>query len=77
MTNADYLYGEYLIKVKQRYAPILLLPDTTLTVSLTFKYYCMDKAGTLLQGYYTMMKVMNKCPLTDHSGSVRQAESEN
>ena len=62
--------GEYLVKVKQRYAPTLLLPNTTLTVSLTFKYYCMDKAGTLLQGYYTMMKVMNKCP----SG---QAESEN
>ena len=52
--------GEYLIKVKQRYAPTLLLPNTTLTVSLTFKYYCMDKAGTLLQGYYAMMKVMNK-----------------
>ena len=52
--------GEYLIKVKQRYAPTLLLPDTTLTVKLTFKYYCMDKDDTLLQGYYVMMKVMNK-----------------
>ena len=52
--------GEYLIKVKQRYAPTLLLPDTTLTVKLTFKYYCMNKDDTLLQGYYAMMKVMNK-----------------
>ena len=59
--------GEYLIKVKQRYAPTLLLPNTPLTVSLTFKYYCMDKAGTLLQGYYTMMKVMNKSEDEDES----------
>ena len=52
--------GEYLIKVKQRYAPTLLTPDTALTVVLTFKYYWMDKDGTVLQGLYTMMKIMNK-----------------
>ena len=38
--------GAYLIKVKQRYAPTLLTPGTVLTVTLTFKYYCMDKDGT-------------------------------
>ena len=43
--------GEYLIKVKQRHAPTLLIPDTALTVMLTFKYYCMDKEGTFLQGF--------------------------
>ena len=52
--------GEYLIKVKQRHAPTLLIPETALTVMLTFKYYCMDKDGTLLQGFYVVMKVMNK-----------------
>ena len=40
--------GEYLIKVKQRHAPTSLIPDTALTVMLTFKYYCMDKDGTIL-----------------------------
>ena len=44
--------GEYLIKVKQRYAPTLLLLNTTLTVSLTFKYYCMDKDGTVTRFLY-------------------------
>ena len=38
--------GEYLIKAKQRHAPTLLIPDTALTVMLTFKYYCMDKDDT-------------------------------
>ena len=52
--------GECLIKVKQRYAPTLLVPDTTLNVKLTFKYYCMNKDDTLLQGYYAMVKVTNK-----------------
>ena len=52
--------GEYMLKVKQRYAPTLLNPDTTLTVKLTFKYYCMNKDDTLLQGYYTIMNVISK-----------------
>ena len=52
--------GEYMLKVKQRYAPTLLIPDTALTVKLTFKYYCMNKDDTLLQGYYATMKIMNK-----------------
>ena len=43
--------GEYLIKVKQGHAPTLLIPDIALTVMLTFKYYCMDKDGTILQGF--------------------------
>ena len=51
--------GEYMIKVKQKYAPKLLVPETELTVMLTFKYYCMDKDDKLLQGYYCMMKAMN------------------
>ncbi len=52
--------GEYLINAKQRHAPTLLIPDTALTVMLTFKYYCMDKEGTLLQGFYVVMKVIDK-----------------
>ena len=52
--------GEYMLKVKQRYAPTLLNSDTTLTVKLTFKYYCMNKDDTLLQGYYTIMNVISK-----------------
>jgi hypothetical protein len=52
--------GEYLIKVKQRHAPTLLVPDTSLTVMLTFKSYCMDREGTLLQGFYVVMKVIDK-----------------
>ena len=59
--------GEYLIKVKQRHAPTLLIPDIALTVMLTFKYYCMDKEGTLLQGFYVVMKVMNKSEDEDES----------
>jgi hypothetical protein len=34
---------------------------------LTFKYYCMDKEGTLLQSFYVVMKVMNKSE--DESGN--------
>ena len=52
--------GQYLIKVKQRYARAVIIPDTALTVKLTFKYYCMNKDDTALQGYYAMMAVMNK-----------------
>ena len=59
--------GEYLIKVKQRHAPTLLIPDTALTVALTFKYYCMDKDDTVLQGFYVVMKVMNKSEDEDES----------
>ena len=59
--------GEYLIEVKQRHAPTLLIPDTALTVMLTFRYYCMDKEGTLLQNLYVVMKVMNKSQ--DESGN--------
>ena len=59
--------AEYLVKVKQRHAPTLLIPDTALTVMLTFKYYCMDKDGTILQGFYVVMKVMNKSEDEDES----------
>ena len=59
--------GEYLIKVKQRHAPTLLIPNTSLTVMLTFKYYCMDKEGTLSPGFYVVMKVMNKSEDEDES----------
>ena len=52
--------GEYMLKGKQKYAPTLLVPGTDLTVMLKFKYYCMDKNDTLLQGFYAMMNVMNK-----------------
>ena len=52
--------NEYMIKVKQKYAPKILIVDTDLTVQLTFKYYCMDKDDKLLQGYYTLIKLMNK-----------------
>ena len=53
--------GEYILKVKQRYAPKLLVADTDLTVMLTFKYYCMEVMdGAINQGYYAQMKVMNK-----------------
>ena len=52
--------GEYMIKVKQKYAPKLLVADTDLTVMLTLKYYCMDVMdGVIREGYYAKMKVMN------------------
>ena len=34
--------GEYMLKVKRKYAPDLLIADTDLTVMLTFEYYCME-----------------------------------
>ena len=53
--------GEYMLKVKQKYAPKFLVADTDLTVLLTFKYYCMEVMdGVINQGYYAQMKVMSK-----------------
>ena len=53
--------GEYMLKVKQKYAPKFLVADTDLEVLLTFKYYCMEVMdGVINQGYYTLMKLMNK-----------------
>jgi hypothetical protein len=54
--------GEYMLKVKQKYAPKLLVAGTDLTVLLTFKYYCMEVMdGVLNQGYYVMMNETPKC----------------
>ena len=54
--------GDYMLKVKQKYAPKLLVAGTDLTVLLTFKYYCMDLGdGVLNQGYYVMMNETPKC----------------
>ncbi len=56
MRNVDYHYGktdsgEYMLKVKQKYAPKFFVADTDLTVLLTFEYYCMDLGdGVLNQG---------------------------
>ena len=55
--------GEYMLKVKKKYAPNLLVANTVLTVILTFKYYCMEVMdGVLNQGYYVILTVMDKCP---------------
>ena len=55
--------GEYMLKVKKKYAPNLLVANTVLTVILTFKYYCMEVMdGVLNQGYYVILAVMDKCP---------------
>ena len=52
--------GEYMTKVKQKYAPKSLVADTALTVMLTFKYYCMEVMdGVINQGFYAQMKVMS------------------
>ena len=54
--------GEYMLKVKQKYAPKLVVAGTDLTVLLTFKYYCMDLGDEVFnQGYYVMMTVLNEC----------------
>ena len=54
--------GEYMLEVKQKYAPKLLVAGTVLTVLLTFKYYCMDLGdGVFNQGYYVMMNETPKC----------------
>ena len=53
--------GEYMLKVKHKYAPKFLVAGTDSTVLLTFKYYCMEVMdGVLNQGYYAQMKVMSK-----------------
>jgi hypothetical protein len=55
--------SEYMIKVKKKYAPDLLVANTVLTVMLTFKYYCMEVMdGVVNQGYYVILTVMDKCP---------------
>ena len=54
---------EYMLKVKQKYAPKGLTADTELKVMLTFKYYCMDVPGgdgNIIQGYYAMMDELPK-----------------
>ena len=44
---------EYMLKVKKRNHPKTVLENNdTVTVNLTFKYYCMDKGDGLLQGYF-------------------------
>ena len=50
---------EYMLKVKQKYAPKGLITGAVLKVMLTFKYYCMDVGeGAINQGYYVIMKQM-------------------
>ena len=48
--------GDYMVKVKQKYAPKILIVGTELKLTLIFKYYSMEKADKLLQGYYVMTK---------------------
>ena len=52
--------NEYMLKVKPKNAQALLVTDTALTVMLTFKYYCMEVASGLNQGYYAILTEMNK-----------------
>ena len=50
---------EYMLKVKQKYAPTELKAGTVLKVLLTFKYYCMDLGdGKANQGYHAILKQM-------------------
>jgi hypothetical protein len=50
--------GEYMIKVKKKYVPELLVAYTDLTVMLTLKYYCMEVMdGVMNQRFYTLMIV--------------------
>ena len=52
---------EYMLKVKQKYAPKDLITGAVLKVVLTFKYYCMDVGeGAINQGYYIIMKELSK-----------------
>jgi hypothetical protein len=53
--------GEYMIKVKHKNAPELLVPYTDLKVMLTFKYYCMETDDMLIQGYYALVTEMKEC----------------
>ena len=44
---------EYILKVKTRYTPKKQLESNDIvSLNLMFKYYCMEKDDTLLQGYY-------------------------
>ena len=52
--------NEYMLKVKPKNAQALLVTDTALNVMLTFKYYCMEVASGLNQGYYAILTEMNK-----------------
>ena len=52
---------EYMLKVKQKYAPTELKAGTVLKVLLTFKYYCMSVGdGNINQWYYAIMDEMPK-----------------
>ena len=43
---------EYILKVKTRYTPKKQLESNDIvSLNLVFKYYCMEKDDTLLQGY--------------------------
>ena len=61
--------GKYMVKVKKKYSPDLLIANTDLTVLLSFKYYSMDKDDILYQGFYAMTKVINKSDDGDESGN--------
>ena len=50
--------GEYMIKVKSKYAPNVDIPTKDLVVQIVFKYYCMDVMdGLINQGFYAMMSL--------------------
>ena len=52
---------EYMLKVKQKYAPKGLTADAELQVMLTFKYYCMSVGdGNINQGYYRNVNIMKE-----------------
>ena len=58
--NVVYRYGKLKkvitwLKLK-KYAPKILIVGTELKLTLIFKYYSMEKADKLLQGYYVMTK---------------------
>ena len=48
--------GDYMVKVKQKYSPNLLITETELKLTVIFKCYSMERDDTLLQGYYVMTK---------------------
>ena len=44
---------EYILKVKKKYTPKTMIDNGDIvTLNLMFKYYCVEKDDTLLQGYY-------------------------
>ena len=48
--------GQYMLKVKSKFAPQMLECQSEHSVKLLFKYYCMENDdGKLNQGYYTIM----------------------